>query len=117
MLKNYLKIFFRNMKRHKGYSFINILGLAVGMACCILILLYVQYELSYDNYHPHSDLTYRILINREGFFDQPFSGSPPHLASALKDNYQEVIYATRVKDEVTSVKNNIQFDQENRFFF
>ena len=117
MIKNYIKILFRNIKRHKGYSFINILGLAVGMACCILILLYVQYELSYDRYHPHSDLTYRILIGREGFIDLPFSGSPPSLATALKDHYQEVIHATRVKEEVTSVRYKTQFFQENRFYF
>ena len=117
MLKNYLKISFRNIKRHKGYSFINIFGLAVGMACCILILLYVQYELSYDKYHSHSDLTYRILISREGVFDQPFSGSPPRLASALKENFGEVIHVTRIKNEVTSVKNKTQFFQEGRFYF
>jgi len=115
MLKNYIKISFRNMKRHKGYSIINILGLAIGMACCILILLYVQYELSYDSYHPHSEQTYRILLNREGFI--PFAGSPPSLASALKDNYQEVFLATRVKEEVTSVRRKTQFFQENRFYF
>ena len=60
MLRNYLKIALRNMKRYKGYSFINICGLAIGMACCILILLYVTDELSYDNYHEKGDRIYRI---------------------------------------------------------
>ncbi len=117
MLKNYLKIAFRNMKRHKGYAFMNILGLAVGMACCILILLYVQYELGYDCYHPQADHIYRILISKEGFIDQPFAGSPPALASALKDNFPEVIHATRVKSEVTSVRYKTRFFRENRFYF
>jgi putative ABC transport system permease protein len=117
MFKNYLKIAFRNIKRHKVYTLMNISGLAVGMACCILILLYVQYELSYDSYHSHSKQTYRILLSREGFIDQPFAGSPPRLASALKDNYQEVIHATRVKNEITSVRYKTQFFRENRFYF
>jgi putative ABC transport system permease protein len=117
MLKNYLKIAFRNLKRHKGYAVMNILGLAVGMACCILILLYVQYELSYDRYHTHADRIYRILLSREGFIDRPFAGSPPRLASALKDNYPDVLFASRVKNEVTSVRYKNRFFRENRFYF
>ncbi len=117
MLINYLKTALRNMKRHRGYAFMNILGLAVGMACCILILLYVQYELSYDRYHPNADDIYRILISKEGFIDQPFAGSPPALISALKNNFPEVIYASRVKKEVTSVRYQTRFFRENRFYF
>ncbi len=117
MFKNYVKIAFRSMKRHKGYAFMNILGLAVGMACCILILLYVQYELSYDRYHPQANHTYRILLSREGFIDRPFAGSPPSLASSVKDNCPEVIRATRVKNEVTSIRYKTRFFRENRFYF
>lgn len=117
MINNYFKLAIRNVKRHKGYALMNILGLAVGMACCILILLYVQYELSYDRYHHHADHTYRILLSREGFTDQPFAGSPPRLASALKDSCPEVIRATRVKNEVTSVRYKTRFFRENRFYF
>jgi putative ABC transport system permease protein len=51
VLKNYLKIAFRNILKNKAYSVINISGLAIGMACCILILVFVQDELSYDRYH------------------------------------------------------------------
>ncbi|MGD8535736.1 MAG: ABC transporter permease, partial [Candidatus Aminicenantes bacterium] len=50
MLKNYFKVALRNIRRHKGFSFINITGLAIGMACCILIMLWVQDELRYDKY-------------------------------------------------------------------
>ncbi|UCC39797.1 MAG: ABC transporter permease [Candidatus Aminicenantes bacterium] len=60
MFKNYLIITLRNIKRHKAYSLINILGLAIGMALCILILVYVQDELSYDNFHEKGDRIYRI---------------------------------------------------------
>ena len=54
MLRNYFKIAFRNIQRHKAYSFINISGLAIGMASSILILLWVQNELSYDRFHQNA---------------------------------------------------------------
>lgn len=63
MLKNYLKIAFRNLKRNKGYTAINIGGLALGIAACILIGLYVQNELSYDNFHKKGERIYRIGSN------------------------------------------------------
>jgi putative ABC transport system permease protein len=67
MLKNYLKIAFRNIMRHKAYSIINISGLAIGMASSILILLWVQNELSYDRFHKNADQIYRITVNASGF--------------------------------------------------
>ena len=63
MLKNYFKIGARNLRRHKGYTFINITGLAVGMACCLLIVLFVQDELSYDRFHEKADRIYRVTWN------------------------------------------------------
>jgi putative ABC transport system permease protein len=67
MLKNYLKIAFRNIIHHKAYSIINISGLAIGMASSILILLWVQNELSYDRFHKNADLIYRITANASDF--------------------------------------------------
>ena len=61
MLKNYIKIALRNLFRNKLYSFLNIAGLAIGIACCILILLYVQDELSFDRFHEKSDNIYRLV--------------------------------------------------------
>jgi len=61
MFKNYLKVAFRNLLRHKAYSLINIFGLAIGMSLCILVLIYVQDELSYDTFHEKSDRIYRIV--------------------------------------------------------
>jgi len=61
MLKNYLKIAWRNLLKKKVYSFINIVGLGIGMACCVLIFIFVQEELSYDNYHENGDHIYRVL--------------------------------------------------------
>lgn len=65
MFKNYLKIALRNFIRHKVFSFINIFGLAVGMACTILILLWVQDELSYDKFFTDADNTYLVLRGDE----------------------------------------------------
>jgi putative ABC transport system permease protein len=67
MLKNYFKIAFRNIIRHKAYSTINIAGLAIGMACSILILLWVQNELSYDRFNTNAPQIYRIVAEASGF--------------------------------------------------
>jgi len=61
MLKNYLKIAYRNLLKKKVYSLINILGLGIGMACCVMIFMFVQDELSYDNYHEKSNRIYRVI--------------------------------------------------------
>jgi putative ABC transport system permease protein len=61
MLKNYLKIALRNRLKYKGYSSINVFGLAVGMAGCFLIMLYVRFELSYENFHANKDNIYRVI--------------------------------------------------------
>jgi putative ABC transport system permease protein len=64
MIKNYLRVVFRNLAKNKAFSFINIVGLAVGMAACLLILQYVSFELSYDNFHTKGDRLYRINQDR-----------------------------------------------------
>ncbi|MEB2775056.1 ABC transporter permease [Algoriphagus sp. D3-2-R+10] len=61
MLKNYLKIAYRNLLKKKVYSFINIIGLGIGMACCVLIFMFVQDELSYDKYHEKGDRIFRVI--------------------------------------------------------
>jgi len=62
MLKNYLKVAFRYLSKHKGYTFINTLGLAVGIACCILIMLFVKSELSFDRFHSKADRIHRAWL-------------------------------------------------------
>ena len=61
MLKNYFKIAFRNLWRHKAFSFINIMGLSVGMTACFLIFMYVSFELSYDSFNTKADRIYRVV--------------------------------------------------------
>lgn len=66
MFRNYLKVAVRNILRHRGYSFINITGLAIGMASCMLILLYVYNELTFDHFHLKKDRIYRVVTNATG---------------------------------------------------
>jgi len=62
MFKNYIKIAFRNIIKHKAYSFINIIGLAIGLACSILIYTFVFHEMSYDKFHKKADRIYRVAV-------------------------------------------------------
>ena len=112
MFKNYLKIALRNIKKHKGYSFINIAGLAIGMAACILILLWIQDELSYDRFHRNADQIYRVVFVDETY-DQirSYSVTPPALAKAMKKDFPEVIQAIRFDAE----KNMLVNFGENKF--
>ena len=66
MLSNYLKIIIRNIRLHKGYSFINVLGLAIGIAVAALIMLYVQYEWQFDRFYPNTDRIYRVIQRQQG---------------------------------------------------
>ncbi|MFO7447970.1 MAG: ABC transporter permease, partial [Ignavibacteriaceae bacterium] len=95
MLKNYLKIAFRNLARKKIFSFINISGLAVGMACTILILLWVQDELSYDDYHKNKDNLYRVVYE---WRTMPglHGVSPGMLAPESKNNIPGIVEAARI---------------------
>ncbi len=97
MIVNYLKIAFRNMKRHKGYSFINIAGLAIGMAICILILLWVQDELNFDRFHENAENIYRVYMNDQNYgVVWPIVSIP--VGPALKQEFPEVIDSVRVID-------------------
>lgn len=98
MFKNYLTVGIRNLLRHKGYSSINVLGLAIGIACCILILLYVQDELSYDRYHEKSDRIYR-LAESATIAGRPIEAAvtPPPWAPVLAKEYPEIEQITRLK--------------------
>ncbi|NUM77032.1 ABC transporter permease, partial [candidate division KSB1 bacterium] len=96
MLKNYLKIAFRNLRKHKGYSFINVAGLAIGMTCCALIMLYVQHEASYDCFHQHANRLYRVALDAGvgGRFIKSATTSAP-MAATLVQELPEVENAGR----------------------
>lgn len=97
MLKNYIKIAFRNLYKQKVHSFINIFGLAVGIACCILIGLYVQNEWSYDKFHSKSDRLYRAWGHEDYGEDEIYfyTVTPLILASTLESNIPEIESTTR----------------------
>jgi putative ABC transport system permease protein len=97
MLKNYFKIAFRNLFKNKVYSFINIFGLAVGIACCLLIGLYVHNEWSYDEFHSKSDQLYRAWVHEDYGNDEIYFNSvtPLILASTLENNIPEVEQTSR----------------------
>ncbi|MGD1890958.1 MAG: ABC transporter permease, partial [Cyclobacteriaceae bacterium] len=94
MLKNYLKIALRNLGRYRQMTIINILGLAVGMAACILILLFVQYELSYDRYHENVDRIYRIsreFLDPDGTTNLHLGHLAPPFEPRLAEDFSGVI--------------------------
>ncbi len=96
MFKNYMKIALRNIKRHKGFSFINIFGLAVGISCCVLIFLWVQDEFSYDKFHENGDNLYIVGTHqRLGSEMTTSSGTPPALGPAFKEEYPEIVNSAR----------------------
>ena len=98
MIRNYFKIAFRNLFRYKGFSFINIFGLATGMACSLLIFLFVKDEISYDRFHKDSDKIYRVVkdfVNDDGS-RLPDATTPPALSPAMQREIPEVAHVTRV---------------------
>ena len=96
MLKNYLKLAFRNAGRHKWYTFINVFGLAVGMACTILILLWTQHELSFDSFHRQPDSIYQAYVEKNrASGDRYIGGTPPALAQYLVGNIPEIETAAK----------------------
>ena len=98
MFKNYLTTALRNLLRHKGYSAINVLGLAIGIACCVLILLYVQDELSYDQYHEKKDRIYRVAESATvAGRSIEAAVTPPPWAPVLAKDYPVIEAYTRIK--------------------
>ena len=99
MFKNYLKIALRNFLKHKGFSFINIFGLAIGVACCLIIVLFVLDEISFDRHHEKADQIYRVglkaYINNNAF-NGVVTCAP--MAQTLVREYPEVTAATRIRN-------------------
>ncbi|MCK5145602.1 ABC transporter permease [bacterium] len=94
MLKNYLKVALRNLRRNRVYSLINIIGLTVGLACALLILLWVQDEMSYNRFHENGDTIYRV-VNRRTDRASTSSQAPAPLADVLLDEIPEIEEAIR----------------------
>jgi putative ABC transport system permease protein len=100
MFKNHLTVAWRNIARHKGYSAINIFGLAVGMAGCLLITLFVRDELSYDRYNQKADRIFRVTAYlRFGGLDGNIGSLPAPLAAAMQQEFPEVESAARFREQ------------------
>jgi len=98
MINNYLKISIRNLKKHAFYSIINVVGLSIGLACVILITLYVLDELNYDRHHDKADRIYRIANHiRFGGNDSWYAVCPAPLADALMSEIPEIEVANRFR--------------------
>src|SRR5436190_18094959 len=97
MFNNYFKIALRYLMRYKTYTVINILGLAVGITCCVLIMLFVRSEFSYDRFNSKADRIYRVW-EEEKFDDQDFVNTvtPIPMGPAMKSNFHEVEGMCRV---------------------
>ncbi len=96
MWRNYLKIAWRNLSNNKGFTFINIIGLSVGMAGSILILLWVHHQFSFDRFHSKSDQLYQVWMEADFNGEiNTFEVNPQPLAFALKDNFSEIAKVTR----------------------
>ena len=116
MLKNYLKIALRNIQKHKTYSTINMIGLAVGMACCLLIFFWVQDEFVFDRFHENKHRIHQVYseLKYQDGQTQIFTGSYYPLARLLRDEIPEVAEALRyeqatnilVKQNEISTSNN-----------
>jgi putative ABC transport system permease protein len=98
MIKNYFKIGWRNLRKNKVFSLINILGLSLGMAACLLILQYVNFELSYDHFNKNASDIYRVVNDRyqNNKLIQHGTITYSAVSKAMKDDYPEVLNYTRV---------------------
>jgi putative ABC transport system permease protein len=99
MFLNYLKIAFRNIKKHKGYSLINLSGLAIGITVCLLILIWVLDETSFDRFHSDMDNLYRVVQKvtfSDGFLFN-VAVTPDQIGPALKNDYPGVVEFARFR--------------------
>ena len=100
MFKNYLKVALRNLNNQKSYSLINIAGLAIGIACCVLMLLYVQDELTFDRFHVKSEHIYRLVENRPtpGGGEMSIGYTMGPAGRALVNDFPEITQSVRIRD-------------------
>ena len=123
MIKNYLKIALRNLARYKQMTLINVLGLSVGMAACIIMLLFVQYELSYDRYHEKADRIYRIsreFHDSEGETNLHLGHLAPPFKPFLDEDFSDVIEASarllQHNPLISYAEGDVQIVEQDFFF-
>jgi len=113
MVRNYLKIALRNIRKYKTGSFINVAGLSLGLAFCVLIYLFISDELSFDKFHEKADSIYSIVIN-DHFYEYSHRNGPVPIALVLKDHFPEIeSFARLVRVINVPVKHNDNIFNEN----
>jgi putative ABC transport system permease protein len=120
VFKNYFLTAMRNIWKHKGYSFINIAGLAIGMACCILIIIFIMTELGYDKFHTKADRIHRLAVDAtlgERIINMPVGNNPA--GPTLVRDYPEVENAVRIQSwraRTSLTYQDLQFYEDGIFF-
>ncbi|PVH26169.1 ABC transporter permease [Sphingobacterium corticibacter] len=119
MIKNYIKIAWRNLLKNKGYSSINILGLAIGLACCLLVVLYIQDELSFDHYHAKKERIYRVVHDwkeKNGEETHQIWGNAP-VGDALQADFPEIEKVVQFSGQISILlkHGDKAFQEENVF--
>jgi putative ABC transport system permease protein len=116
MIRNYIVIALRNIRRSKVYSLINIAGLSLGIACCLLLALYIQDEMSYDQHHQRLDDLYRLTTRFESAIGLGEQGSvSPPIAMTMKEEIPEIEAATRLLNPPGVAQNLIRYG-DNSFY-
>ena len=121
MLKSFLKLAFRNLAKRKGYTLMNIAGLAIGITCCLLIFEYVAYERSYDNFHENADRIFRVQDEeyQNGRMVVACAAAMPGVAPAMKREFPEVEEAGRLRKVEFLLGNdarNIRFKEPTVYY-
>ncbi|MEN2281155.1 ABC transporter permease [Algoriphagus sp. SE2] len=121
MLKNYIKIAWRNLIRQKSFSLINIMGLSIGLACCLILLAYVKHEESYDSFHPDSEQVYRVVQNVQNNSSWAWTGGAvaPMLRKEFENELDEVVSVTQISTYLYAPEGQSPDERfrEDRFIF
>src|SRR5215472_953887 len=95
MLKNYLLLAFKNFRKQKMFSLINILGLTIGITCCLMIFLFIMNEFSYDKFHKNGENMYRVVrVDNVNGARREISWLSPPYAKALQNDYPDIVKKT-----------------------
>src|SRR5215831_9476850 len=110
MIKNYLKVAWRNLMKNKIFSFINIIGLSVGLTCCMLIAVYLYNEVSYDRYHKNINQLYQLatIFLKDGKEDKT-PNTPAPMAAAMKQEFPEIEETARIMPLFSEDKTLLQY--------
>lgn len=118
MIKHYFKTALRNLRKNKAFSFINILGLTVGLTCCLLMVLYIRHELSYDDFQKNGDRMARVIMEySEGGSVMKGNFTSTKVAPAFKRNFPEVEQAVRMYKGIRVVHYQDKLFDEKSFMY